>query len=100
MSGESDVTVVTTLVCFFICTQGCGRIERPAFPAPFVSRAERTSTTRAKSRRGNAESRHCEERHVASPLPPARVSAWRGGVGGGGYRQVPLSLVCAETPHP
>jgi hypothetical protein len=30
----SGVTVVTTLVCFFICTRGCGCIERPAFPAP------------------------------------------------------------------
>src|SRR6266403_3246516 len=29
----SGVTVVTTLVCFLPCTRGCGRIERPAFPA-------------------------------------------------------------------
>ncbi len=36
MSGDSDVTVVTTLVCFSIfCTPGCGCIVRPAFPAPF-----------------------------------------------------------------
>jgi hypothetical protein len=35
MPGETGVTVVTTLVCFFtFCTRGCGRIERPAFPAP------------------------------------------------------------------
>jgi hypothetical protein len=31
------VTVVTTLVCFFILHAGCGRIERPAFPAPLIS---------------------------------------------------------------
>ena len=30
----SGVTVVTTLVCFLLCTRGCGRIVRPAFPAP------------------------------------------------------------------
>jgi hypothetical protein len=34
MPGDSGVTVVTTLVCFFICTRGCGCIVRPAFPAP------------------------------------------------------------------
>src|SRR3981081_4260725 len=32
--GRSGVTVVTTLVCFLLCTRGCGRIRRPAFPAP------------------------------------------------------------------
>jgi hypothetical protein len=34
MPGETGVTVVTTLVCLFFYTRGCGRIERPAFPAP------------------------------------------------------------------
>jgi hypothetical protein len=34
MPGESGVTVVTMLVCFFYRTRGCGRIVRPAFPAP------------------------------------------------------------------
>jgi hypothetical protein len=35
MPGVSGVTVVTTLVCHFCFrTQGCGRSERPAFPAP------------------------------------------------------------------
>jgi hypothetical protein len=34
MPGVAGVTVVTTLVCFLFCTQGCGRIARPAFPAP------------------------------------------------------------------
>jgi hypothetical protein len=36
MPGVSGVTVVTTLVCFLFCTQGCGRAERPAFPAPSI----------------------------------------------------------------
>jgi hypothetical protein len=34
MPGETGVTVVTCSCAFFICTRGCGRIERPAFPAP------------------------------------------------------------------
>jgi hypothetical protein len=34
MPGDSGVTVVTCSCAFFICTRGCGRIERPAFPAP------------------------------------------------------------------
>jgi hypothetical protein len=35
MPGESGVTVVTMLVCFvFYRIRGCGRSERPAFPAP------------------------------------------------------------------
>jgi hypothetical protein len=36
MPGVSGVTVVTCLRAFYFCTQGCGRIERPAFPAPSV----------------------------------------------------------------
>src|SRR5665213_423885 len=34
MPGVSGVTVVTCLRAFYFCTQGCGRVERPAFPAP------------------------------------------------------------------
>jgi hypothetical protein len=34
MPGVSGVTVVTCLRAFYFCTQGCGRIGRPAFPAP------------------------------------------------------------------
>src|SRR5579863_8747869 len=42
VSGVSGVTVVTTLVCFhFHRTQGCGRVERPAFPAPSDLRERR-----------------------------------------------------------
>src|SRR2546426_12171195 len=33
--GETGVTVVTMLVCFVLFrTRDCGRIQRPAFPAP------------------------------------------------------------------
>jgi hypothetical protein len=38
MPGRSGVTVVTTLVCLFFHTRGCGCIARPAFPAPSVLR--------------------------------------------------------------
>jgi hypothetical protein len=42
MPGVSGVTVVTTLVCsFYFRMRGCGRIERPAFPAPSVSESGR-----------------------------------------------------------
>jgi len=35
MPGETGVTVVTyARVLFLHCTWGCGRNERPAFPAP------------------------------------------------------------------
>jgi hypothetical protein len=34
MPGVSGVTVVTCLRAFYLCTQGCGRIGRPAFPVP------------------------------------------------------------------
>jgi hypothetical protein len=34
MPVDCGVPVVIMLVCFFIRTRGCGRIARPAFPAP------------------------------------------------------------------
>jgi hypothetical protein len=40
MPGRSGVTVVTNSRVFFY-TRGCGRIERPAFPAPSDFRGER-----------------------------------------------------------
>src|SRR3954447_19395467 len=56
MPDESGVTVVTMLVCFLFCMRGCGRVERPAFPAPSFSFGRNDSCiTRANSRRGNAE---------------------------------------------
>jgi hypothetical protein len=52
MPGRSGVTVVTNSRVFFY-TRGCGRIERPAFPAPsdFQERYF-FSAARAPSRRG------------------------------------------------
>jgi len=52
MPGCSGVTVVTTLVCFYLfCTRGCGRIARPAFPAPSFSKGRDVDgKTRAKTR--------------------------------------------------
>src|SRR5258708_8856538 len=41
MLGVSGVTVVTNARVYYHYTRGCGRIERPAFPAPSdVSRAD------------------------------------------------------------
>src|SRR4030081_1466586 len=69
MPGNPGVTVVTTLVCFLLCTRGCGRIRRPAFPAPSEFRERHISgKTRAKSRSEIAKPcravivsrRHCE----------------------------------------
>jgi hypothetical protein len=67
MPGRSGVTVVTTLVCLFFHTRGCGRIERPAFPAPSVFReakrfAQLGRNRAARSRKHilNLEYRHCE----------------------------------------
>src|SRR6266568_4574039 len=50
MPGRSGVTVVTTLVCFVLFrTRGCGRIGRPAFPAPSdLRRRDIKGKTRAK----------------------------------------------------
>jgi hypothetical protein len=41
------------LCAFFICTQGCGRSERPAFPAPSLWRAGHSKQTSDASRREN-----------------------------------------------
>jgi hypothetical protein len=52
MPGESGVTVVTTLVCFLFCTRGCGRIVRPAFPAPSDLSEGKTFPAKLARRRG------------------------------------------------
>src|ERR1700728_4920892 len=36
MPGDSGVTVVTNACAFYQCARGCGRAERPAFPAPLL----------------------------------------------------------------
>jgi hypothetical protein len=35
MPDVSGVTVVTNACAYYQCARGCGRAERPAFPAPF-----------------------------------------------------------------
>src|SRR3981189_969128 len=61
-SGEP---VVTTLVCFLLCTRGCGCTGHPAFPAPSVIEGRRFTHTSGVSRREVADAclsvRHCEE---------------------------------------
>jgi hypothetical protein len=53
MPGDAGVTVVITLVCSFLfCMRGCGRIARPAFPAPSVFEGKVMHDSGAK-RRGN-----------------------------------------------
>src|SRR5213596_1145399 len=57
MPDRSGVTVVTTLVCFILFrTRDCGRIGRPAFPAPSVTKGERFMHSSDASRREDAES--------------------------------------------
>jgi hypothetical protein len=43
----SGVTVVTNACAYYHCARGCGRAERPAFPAPSVFRGTLMATTRA-----------------------------------------------------
>src|SRR4030081_1570484 len=43
-SGEP---VVTTLVCFLLCTRGCGCTGHPAFPAPSVVEGQISCIVRA-----------------------------------------------------
>src|SRR5260221_6121991 len=83
MPGDSGVTVVTNARVYYTTlhyTRGCGRIERPAFPAPSdFSRAERSGQNSGamrgeiarfclqmigclKSESVAAPPRHCEER--------------------------------------
>src|SRR3981189_1988601 len=65
MPGNPGVTVVTTLVCFLLCTRGCGRIRRPAFPAPSEFR-ERTFPAKL-ARKPAARSRSRARPHCVSP---------------------------------
>ena len=63
MPGVSGVTVVTNARAYYHYTRGCGRIERPAFPAPllgqrralFSKRAEHCLANFARNRRRDRE---------------------------------------------
>jgi putative proteasome-type protease len=52
MPGVSGVTVVTNARVYYHYTRGCGRIGRPAFPAPSVERAGSFRHNPRESRRG------------------------------------------------
>jgi hypothetical protein len=74
MPDVSGVTVVTNACAFYHCARGCGRAERPAFPAPFLGVAlrpliEQGGTPKQNSREMSgeianvhlkSEHRHCE----------------------------------------
>src|SRR5258706_5038767 len=59
MPGETGVTVVTTLVCLFFYTRGCGCIERPAFPAPSDLRRREIHAKLARKRAARSRGRVC-----------------------------------------
>src|ERR1019366_10358796 len=52
MPGVSGVTVVTNARVYYHYTRGCGRLGRPAFPAPSVERAGSFRHNPRESRRG------------------------------------------------
>jgi len=67
MPDVSGVTMVTNACAFYHCARGCGRAERPAFPAPSdLQKAGFLTKNSGASRGENAgvyaelEQRHCE----------------------------------------
>src|SRR3954467_1637090 len=72
MPGYSGVAVVTTLVCLFICMRGCGRVERPAFPAPSDFTGGKVQS---KTRADAARSRNCVCKPPFHFLPTERGPA-------------------------
>jgi hypothetical protein len=54
MPDVSGVTVVTNACAFYHYTRGCGRAERPAFPAP-LSEGGHSWSNSDEFRRGSAE---------------------------------------------
>src|SRR5580704_4242544 len=75
MPGVSGVTVVTNACAFYHCTRGCGRIGRPAFPAPseFRGRDEQAKTRAkraARSRNCGCELYGCLKIQTSLEIPP------------------------------
>src|SRR5205809_7477578 len=65
MPGRSGVTVVTMLVCFVLFrTRGCGRIGRPAFPAPSDLRGQDVQAKLGRKPAARSQSRVCTRRAV------------------------------------
>jgi len=60
MPGVSGVTVVTNLRAFYLCTQGCGRIGRPAFPAPSIRKGGMFKSKTRAHRAARMRSYGCE----------------------------------------
>ena len=88
MPDVSGVTVVTNACAFYHCARGCGRAERPAFPAPLLGVAlrpliEEGRTLEQNSRETRGEiadvysfHRHCEERSDEAIQLFARHDRW------------------------
>jgi hypothetical protein len=69
MPGLTGELVVTTLVCFLLCTRGCGCIGARHSPRPLISGAEISCIARA---HGAARMRRCVSRSMCvSPSLPA-----------------------------
>src|SRR6266700_862734 len=74
MSGETGVTVVTNSRVFYLCMRGCGRIERPAFPAPSdFRRREVKKKTRVHAARSRSRGYCCFK--IESGKPHSRLSS-------------------------
>jgi hypothetical protein len=73
------VTVVTNARAYYQYTRGCGRIGRPAFPAPSDVRAGQFRQNSREMRGEIAESypcRHCEERSDEAIHTFFLVASW------------------------
>jgi hypothetical protein len=55
MPGVPGVTVVTNACAFYQYTRGCGRIGRPAFPAPLIEEGGKLSAKLARIARRDRE---------------------------------------------
>jgi hypothetical protein len=96
MPGESGVTVVTMLVCFvFYRIRGCGRIARPAFPAPSDWRVRKFLANLGRIRPRDREV-------VRSNLPSlhALLRVVGRGRGWGVYQLAPPAANLPRYPHP
>jgi hypothetical protein len=57
MPGVSGATCGDYLCAFYLCTQGCGRTLRPAFPAPSDGQRTMQASGRISPARGNCRAR-------------------------------------------
>jgi len=96
MPGDPGVTVVTNACAFYQYTRGCGRIERPAFPAPSDWRGrDIDGKTRAKTRGEIAKPclRAARPLNLAPPAGRGRREA-------PGEGDSPQVRACRESPSP